>query len=110
MHKIIGRGQVEQLVVYALENYLFTNLLSKRGTFTTNAWSQIPNHKYVQLYYPYTSSPCIIQQKSCTAILCPTELCNTSEVPGLFYCDTQRKMKHNIAFTKDLLSAGLWVH
>ena len=41
MHKIIGRGQVEQLIVYALENYLFTNLLSKRGTITPNPWPQI---------------------------------------------------------------------
>ena len=41
MHKIIGRGQVGQLIVYALENYLFTNLLSKRGTITPNPWPQI---------------------------------------------------------------------
>ena len=41
MHKIIGRGQVEQLIVYALKNYLFTNLLSKRGTITPNPWPQI---------------------------------------------------------------------
>ena len=30
-----------QLIVYALENYLFTNLLSKRGTITPNPWPQI---------------------------------------------------------------------
>ena len=41
MHKIIGRGQVGQLIVYALENYLFTNLLSKRDTITPNPWPQI---------------------------------------------------------------------
>ena len=61
MHKIIGRGQVEQLVVYALENYLFTNLLSKRGTFTPNTWSQIPNHKYVQLYYYISNKKVLLQ-------------------------------------------------